>query len=82
MQCSRETEAQGALDASAPQARVYSLKEFTEALGAEQVEVFAILLRLGTQEWQDKARRKRLRELLATYRTQPPCEAHLPPVLP
>jgi hypothetical protein len=56
----------------------YALRDLTQVLKAEQVEVFAVLLRLGARLWQEPAMRQQLAADLATYRTQAPCEANLP----
>jgi hypothetical protein len=58
----------------------YALRDLTQVLRAEQVEVFAVLLRLGARLWDTPAVRQQLIEDLATYRTQAPCEANLPPI--
>jgi hypothetical protein len=58
----------------------YALRDLTQVLKAEQVEVFAVLLRLGAQLWDTPAGRQQLVEDLATSRTQAPCEANVPPI--
>jgi hypothetical protein len=58
----------------------YALRDLTQVLRAEQVEVFAVLLRLGARLWDTPAGRQQLVEGLATYRTQAPYEANLPPI--
>ena len=58
----------------------YALRELTQVLKAEQVEVFAVLLRLGAQLWDTPAGRQQLVEDLATSRTQAPGEANVPPI--
>jgi len=58
----------------------YALRDLTQVLKAEQVEVFAVLLRLGARLWDTPAGRQQLIEDLATYRTQAPSEANLPPI--
>lgn len=56
----------------------YALRDLTQVLQAEQVEVFAVLLRLGARLWQEPAMRRQLIADLAAYRTQAPSEANLP----
>jgi hypothetical protein len=58
----------------------YALRDLTQVLKAEQVEVFAVLLRLGARLWDTPAGRQQLVEDLATYRRQAPSEANLPPI--
>jgi hypothetical protein len=58
----------------------YVLRDFTKTLGAEQIEVLAVLLRIGARLWQNDAGHREITDELATYRVQPPCEAHLPPI--
>jgi hypothetical protein len=58
----------------------YALRDLTQVLKAGQVEVFAVLLRLGARLWDTPAGRQQLVEDLATYRTQAPSEANLPPI--
>ena len=58
----------------------YALRALTQVLKAEQVEVFAVLLRLGAQLWDTPAGRQQLVEDLATSRTQAPGEANVPPI--
>ena len=65
-----------------PKPEYYVLHDLTKALGAEQGEVFAVLLRLGCYALRIPEGQKRIREILATYRVQLPCESNLPPILP
>jgi hypothetical protein len=62
--------------------RYYALKQFTEALQAEQHEVLQVLLHLGALDWQTREGKARIKQLLEDFRSTPPSESNVPKVSP
>jgi hypothetical protein len=60
-----------------PRPEYQALRDFTQVLGAAQVDVFAVLLRLGARLWDTPVCRRQIIEELATYRVQAPSDMDL-----
>jgi hypothetical protein len=65
-----------------PRPEYFTVQAFQQALEASNWEVINTLIRLASEAWQTQDGRRRMGELLSTFRTQAPCEANLPPILP
>jgi hypothetical protein len=60
--------------------RYFILKQFTEALQAEQHEVMQVMLHLGALEWQSSEGKARIKQLLREFREIAPSESGVPTV--
>jgi hypothetical protein len=65
-----------------PRPEYFTVQAFQRVLEASNWEVVNTLIRLGAEACQTQDGKRKMGELLVTFRTQAPCQANLPAILP